>query len=482
MRIPKTSIRTTWRADWLAEFSIALVVLAFLTREVTFAAVGAGILSALASLGLIFHRKVGILRREIHVVQHLSKTRVLLGDSVEGELTIRNGSREAAQVLTVQPALEETLSFRLSSSFDRLLRPGTTSSLKFVISTLSTGRLQISGFMLIFTDARELFSSEVEYAQTGSVVEVGRGVRTQAPPTPLRLYGGGPEILRKAPTGTDYAGIREYAAGDEYHRVEWKATARLRKLMVKEFHPETQTTLQILIDAGRTMHQQSYVGTKLDEALAVASLLAESAVGSAKSICIWIYGDTEIIRVLKPATPQEQLVRLRGLMLVPKVMSRGPAQRVQPRQTLREIAPDPHRTGRVDAFIQMLKLRRSLDYRKAGFHSALAESTKTDLDSLLVLTDLQTQTDALLRAVSTHRDRSHIIIAQIGAPWRLTYNLEEAYAKYQINSRTLKRFSDLDVAVFDLRPERLVETIAQRVSKAIMARSRESIAARVRKP
>ena len=304
MRIPKTSVRTLWRADWLVEFGIALIALAFLTRETIFAVVGAGMSLALASLGLLFHWQVRIMRRELHVVERLSKVRGFLGDGIEGDLIIRNGSRLAAQILAVMPVVEEGLSFKPSSSSKQLLRPDTTSTTKFEITSLRSGRFQISGFLVTFIDARGLFTGEVNYEQ-GDRVDVYPGVRTKAPITPLRLYGGSPEISRRTPTGMDYAGIRQYAPGDDYHRVEWKATARLRTLMVKESHPERQTTLQILIDAGKTMRQQSYVGTRFEEALAVARLLTESAVGSRNRIGMWLYNETGIVKIINPAALEE---------------------------------------------------------------------------------------------------------------------------------------------------------------------------------
>lgn len=314
MRIPRTSIRTTWRANWLVEFSIALVALALLTREITLAAVGAGILFAWAFLAVAFHRELDILRCELHVARRLSKTRMFLGDSIDGELTIRNTSQSAASILTVQPVVDKALSFGSSLSFSRLVPPGTTSASNFAITPAASGRFQMSGFQLTLTDARGLFTGTVTYAQA-SWVEVLPGMRMRAPLTPLRLYGGSLDIFRKAQTGTDYAGIREYASGDEYHRVEWKATARLRTLMVKEFHPEAQTVLQILIDARKTMHRQSHVGTRLDEALAVAGLLTESAAASRIDVGIWVYDEKELLKVMKPATAIEQVPRLRELSL-----------------------------------------------------------------------------------------------------------------------------------------------------------------------
>jgi len=66
----------------------------------------------------------------------------------------------------------------------------------------------------------------------------------------------------------------------------------------------------------------------------------------------------------------------------------------------------------------------------------------------------------------TPQERDRIIVAQIGAAWRLSCDLEEAYAQYESNSRTLQRLQHLGLAVFDSRPERLIETIAQHTSKS----------------
>ena len=389
MKIPKTSVRTTWRTDWLVDFSVGVVALAILTREIVLAGVGAGILLALASLSLIFRRKLGILRKGLRVEQRLSKTTVLLGDSVEGELTVRNGSWLAAQILTIQPVVEKALSFRLASSSKQPLRPGSTSSLRFAIMPLARGRFQISGFVVTFTDARGLFTGEVKYAQT-DWIEVYPGMGKQAPLTPLRVYGGNLGVLHKAATGTDYAGVREHALGDEYFRIEWKATARLRTLMVKEFHQETQPTMQILIDAGRTMHQQSYVGTKLDEALAVAHLLLESAIGSGNQVGIWVYNETEIVEVMRPATAEEQLARLRkfGLAIQAQAAGRFRATRVLLPQAPWSGASYWLHDERVTMFARSLKL--GFGYRKTGVCKSLAEATKRGTEELsIVLTDLQ---------------------------------------------------------------------------------------------
>jgi len=467
VRIPKTAIRTAWRADWLAEFSVALVALAFLAREIIFAAVGAGILLALASLGLIFHRRLGILRRELRVVERLPKARVFLGDSIEGDLTIRNGSRLAARILAVRPVVKEGLSVMLSPSFDQVLRPDTASSSKFEITSLKSGRFRISGFTLAFTDSRGLFTGEVNYEQD-DWVEVYPGVRTKVPITPLRLYGGRPEVFRKGPAGIDYEGVRQYVPGDEYHRVEWKATARLRTLMVKEFHPEAGVMLHILIDTGKSMHQQSYLGTKLDDALAVAMILTERAARSANKVDIWTYNETEMTKAMRPDAPERQMASLRNLALALGAQSatEGAGAGSAITQSASRIEPTLLGSHLLVRFMRLLRLKVSSSYQKTGIYKALTEATRTGLDAIIViLTDLETNAGALFVApVTLHK---LILVAQIGAAWRVSSNLEEAYAEYRRNDQVLRRLQRFGLRVVDLRPDRLVEALTEQIAQEI---------------
>jgi hypothetical protein len=294
-------------------------------------------------------------------------------------------------------------------------------------------------------------------------------VRTKAPVTPLRLYGGGPEIFRKGPAGMDYAGVRQYTPGDEYHRIEWKATARLRTLMVKEFHRKTQSTLHILIDSGRTMRHQSYAGTKLDEALAIAHTVVECTVGSEIQVGIWVYDETGIVRALNPTMPKEQSVNFRELTLAVRTRagSMEPAAPVLPLRPLAGVTSDLSLGGRVAMFVRLVELKLGFGYRRTGIYRAFSEATKSGFRPfLIVLTDLQSDTGALFDVASRQREYvGHLIVVQIGAPWRLSSSLEGAYTNYQRNNRTLLYLQrNLDL-VLDLRPEALIARIAQEIGR-----------------
>jgi len=55
-------------------------------------------------------------------------------------------------------------------------------------------------------------------------------------------------LIHRVGRGTEYAETREYAPGDELRRVDWKATARLQKLMVKHFHEEVGGEVNLIFD------------------------------------------------------------------------------------------------------------------------------------------------------------------------------------------------------------------------------------------
>jgi len=466
----RPQIRTTWKSNWLIELSVAFIILGVLTRESLLATVGIVVSLTLALLGLRFYWNLARMQDQLHVDPQLPRTRIFLGETAEGILKIRNGSNSAANVHMIRSTLGEGLRLQFQGAFNELVPPGNEATFPFAITPLRRGHFQITCFSLVLTDSRYLFTAEVGFEQL-TWLEVFPG--TSRPLTPLTLYAGGSDRLHRTPMGVDYAGIREYTAGDEYHRVEWKATARLRRLMVKEFHQETQTNLQILIDTGKTMGQQSYVGTRLDEALAVAQLLVQAATTLEKSIGVYFYDETHLVKALR-AVGDEQMVALRDFTSPSKSSTSIGAARSLSKSLgiVRSVLPQ---SGQVIAYLQLLKRMLGLGYRNAGVYKAIREATLANRESVLVvLTDLESNVDALLEAASTHNERAaKIIVSQIGATWRLCLNLEHGYAEHQRNAGTLKRFQSQGLNAIDVRPEQLLETIVNLLGRSLTITSRD---------
>ena len=63
----------------------------------------------------------------------------------------------------------------------------------------------------------------------------------------------GAHLKRRRGEGTDFHQMREYRVGDSLRQIDWKATARSRKLISREYQDEKNQQLVMLIDTGRRM-------------------------------------------------------------------------------------------------------------------------------------------------------------------------------------------------------------------------------------
>lgn len=76
-------------------------------------------------------------------------------------------------------------------------------------------------------------------------------------------------------TGTEFHGIREYQFGDEFRKVNWKATARLGRIMVREVEMEKNINVLIVLDASSTMGAGALLNTKLEYSIRAMIVLCK---------------------------------------------------------------------------------------------------------------------------------------------------------------------------------------------------------------
>ncbi|HUL58178.1 MAG TPA: DUF58 domain-containing protein [Anaeromyxobacteraceae bacterium] len=85
--------------------------------------------------------------------------------------------------------------------------------------------------------------------------------------------------LRGLREGREFASLRPYQPGDDFRSIDWKATARRGAPVVREWQPERNQTLWLLLDCGRHLSARLADGrTKLDHAVDAALSLARAAV------------------------------------------------------------------------------------------------------------------------------------------------------------------------------------------------------------
>lgn len=83
----------------------------------------------------------------------------------------------------------------------------------------------------------------------------------------LKLIGG----------ATEFESLREYVTGDDARQVDWKATARRARPIVRNREAERNQTVLLLVDSGRLMNAAEGGTSKLDHAVNAALLLSHVA-------------------------------------------------------------------------------------------------------------------------------------------------------------------------------------------------------------
>ena len=87
----------------------------------------------------------------------------------------------------------------------------------------------------------------------------------------------GVRSARKRGGESDFERLREYRRGDEYRSIDWRATARQRKIISREYQIEQNQSLVFVLDAGRLMSAEVNGLSLFDHALNATLMLSHVA-------------------------------------------------------------------------------------------------------------------------------------------------------------------------------------------------------------
>ena len=133
----------------------------------------------------------------------------------------------------------------------------------------------------------------------------------------------GVRSTRRRGEGTTFSHLREYQIGDDPRHIDWKATARRRQLISREYRVEQGQTVIIALDLGRMMTQMAGSLPRIEYALNSTLVLADVIASSGDRVGVIAFDDA--VRAFVPpiagpgavARVREALVPLRATMVEP---------------------------------------------------------------------------------------------------------------------------------------------------------------------
>lgn len=233
--------------------------------------------------------------------------------------------------------------------------------------------------------------------------------------------------------GTEFDQLRDYSVDDEFRRMDWAATARAGRPIVRTYRAERNQTVLVLLDNGRTMAGRVDGVPRVEHAMDAVMMLTAVATGLGDR-CGVVAFDREVRAVVPPASSRSQLSRV------------------------------------VEALYDLEPALFESDYAEA-FAETLARFRRRAL--LVVLTELGPSVEEWLVPALPLVVKDHIVVvAAVRDPdvarWSAaapedapaTYRRVAAVAALEDRRRTVARLRGLGATVVDAAPGRLAPTLA----------------------
>jgi hypothetical protein len=403
------SIKVTGRGLALAYAVITLTLLSIISRDPVLAIVAAPLALTLAlDLVALMLRARGECRVELDRVE----LRLHLGDRVEV-----NGRIKCGDVINV-----------MSSGLLRVkgFKRGSQATVSFEVEGLHVGSYEVTGVDVL------------RVTPLGTLTFTSRApIRLNVRVTPRAAYllalayevlaGGGPnpglselESIVRSDSGV-YVYTREYMPGDSLRRVDWKATARRLRFMVKEYRLELGSLGLLALDL-------RCLGERTCDDIASAALLI--------AIGLPVEGRINVLELdtgrLLEMGQRELLAYTISRILEPEIAGRLDLQEYVPPPTLGEL--------------QRIAL-------KLGYKTKAKTIQASTQGATAILTTLLVENRKTLEVVEKARSRGDTtIIVTPRKPWLDMGSLEQAYIAYTTYTKTAAKIKNMGAELYTCCP------------------------------
>lgn len=189
------------------------------------------------------------------------------------------------------------------------VRPGEQAELKYRVRPHQRGLFHFERCEIYLPSPMRLWSSR----RLLPLVDT-----TRVYPDFARLYGGqllavdnwlsqiGVRLRQRRGLGMEFNQLREFREGDSLRQMDWKATARHRTPIAREYHEERDQQIIFMLDCGRRMRSQDGDLSHFDHALNALLLLGYVALRQGDAVGLSTFA-SEHNRHLAPVRGQSQL-------------------------------------------------------------------------------------------------------------------------------------------------------------------------------
>ncbi|MDR1108845.1 MAG: DUF58 domain-containing protein [Spirochaetaceae bacterium] len=175
-----------------------------------------------------------------------------------------------------------------------------TAVFDYILTPLERGEWEFSALELLYLSPLRFWARKLAlpcvsrgrtYPDFKKITAAGRELRG------IRELSG--RVPRKRGQGMEFLDLREYQPGDSIRAIDWRATGRRGKTVIREYQEEQDQQVLFILDSGYRLHRREGDSLQFDSALNAVLLLSYTALKHGDSVAALSFGAEE--RWLPPA-------------------------------------------------------------------------------------------------------------------------------------------------------------------------------------
>ncbi|MFO8019530.1 MAG: DUF58 domain-containing protein [Promethearchaeia archaeon] len=274
----------------------------------------------------VFYYQTNI--EELKVHRELEKKKIFKDDFVHIKVTIENIGNSSFDFIEIRDQFNPEL-FRLVLGENFIsTRIGRKSTIKFsyVLEPKVRGEYPLGPLSVTVKD--RLGFNSLERVVPDSVTDILiyppyediKRIEILGSKRSLQLNYGAQRSKQKG-LGSEFYGMRKYVFGDQFRLIDWKASVRTQKLIVKEFESERDITCMILVDSSNSMAGGAIDNTKFEYAIRACMLLTKVALTRRDQVGVFTFSNNKNMNLSEPKGGEDQFYQV--LDAIAKVKPEG---------------------------------------------------------------------------------------------------------------------------------------------------------------
>ena len=249
---------------------------------------------------------------ELRVHREMEKEKIFKDDFVHIKVVVENTGKTSFDFIEIRDYYNPEL-FRLilgENFISTRIGPKNTIKYSYVLEPKVRGGYPIGPLSVIikdrlgFNSAERIIPNSITDVLIYPPYEDIKRIEILGSKRSLNLNYGVQRSKQKG-LGSEFYGMRKYVFGDQFRLIDWKASVRTQKLIVREFETERDINMMILVDSSNSMAGGAIDNTKFEYAIRACMLLAKIALTRRDNVGVYTFSDKNNFNYLKPGSGEE---------------------------------------------------------------------------------------------------------------------------------------------------------------------------------